>query len=164
MLITLLSDATLLLVNVNFPRQPRGLIWTRASVRQYDGTIVPTQDPLGRELYWFTVTPIEEAEEGTDRWAVEQGWVSLTPLRLDLTDERQLESHARAARSTNPLLSLFLPARHQSRPRNRSVRTRPLPRSRGRRAVQADQVFGESWLALWTLMREGFRMPGRVIR
>ncbi len=31
---TLLSDATLLLVNVNFPRQPRGLIWTRASVRQ----------------------------------------------------------------------------------------------------------------------------------
>ena len=96
---TLLSDATLLLVNVNFPRQPRGLIWTRASVRQYDGTIVPTTDPLGRELYWFTVTPIEEAEEGTDRWAVEQGWVSLTPLRLDLTDERQLE----IARASRPL-------------------------------------------------------------
>ena len=89
----------MLLVNVNFPRQPRGLIWTRASVRQYDGTIVPTKDPLGRELYWFTVTPIEEAEEGTDRWAVEQGWVSLTPLRLDLTDERQLE----IARATRPL-------------------------------------------------------------
>ena len=96
---TLLSDATLLLVNVNFPRQPRGLIWTRASVRQYDGTIVPTKDPLGRELYWFTVTPIEEAEEGTDRWAVEQGWVSLTPLRLDLTDDRQLE----IARASRPL-------------------------------------------------------------
>ena len=96
---TLLTDTTLLLVNVNFPRQPRGLIWTRASVRQYDGTIVPTKDPLGRELYWFTVTPIEEAEEGTDRWAVEQGWVSLTPLRLDLTDERQLE----IARASRPL-------------------------------------------------------------
>ena len=96
---TLLADTTLLLVNVNFPRQPRGLIWTRASVRQYDGTIVPTKDPLGRELYWFTVTPMEEAEEGTDRWAVEQGWVSLTPLRLDLTDERQLE----IARATRPL-------------------------------------------------------------
>jgi 5'-nucleotidase len=96
---TLLSDATLSLVNVNFPRQPRGLIWTRASIRQYDGKIVPTTDPLGRELYWFTVTPIEEAEEGTDRWAVEQGWVSLTPLRLDLTDERQLE----IARASRPL-------------------------------------------------------------
>jgi hypothetical protein len=34
--------------------------------------------------------PIEGAEEGTDRWAVEQSWISLTPLRLDLTDEPQL--------------------------------------------------------------------------
>jgi len=75
------------LVNINFPREPRGMIWTRASVRQYDGRIEPTRHPLGRELYWFTVRPLEDAEEGTDRWAVEQGWVSLTPLRLDLTDD-----------------------------------------------------------------------------
>jgi 5'-nucleotidase len=91
---TLLDDSSLRLVNVNFPRNPRGLLWTRASVRQYDGRIVPTTDPLGRELYWFTVTPIESSEEGTDRWAVEQGWTSLTPLRLDLTDEAQL-AHVR---------------------------------------------------------------------
>ena len=84
------SRVALPLVNVNFPRQPRGLVWTRASVRQYDGQIVPTKDPMGRELYWFTVTPLEGAEEGTDRWAVEQGWVSITPLRLDLTDEARL--------------------------------------------------------------------------
>jgi 5'-nucleotidase len=87
---TLIDDAVLPLVNVNFPRDPRGLVWTRASVRRYDGLVVPTTDPQGRELYWFTVTPIEGAEEGTDRWAVEQGWVSLTPLRLDLTDAQQL--------------------------------------------------------------------------
>jgi 5'-nucleotidase len=86
----LLPDPKLTLVNVNFPRKPRGLVWTRTSVRVYDGRIVPTKDPLGRELYWFTVTPIEGAEEGTDRWAVEQNWISLTPLRLDLTDERCL--------------------------------------------------------------------------
>jgi 5'-nucleotidase len=78
------------LVNVNFPRQPRGLVWTRVSVRRYDGRIVPTKDPLGRELFWFTVVPIVGAEEGTDRWAVEQSWISLTPLRLDLTDEEEL--------------------------------------------------------------------------
>ena len=89
-LLTLLPDASLKLVNVNFPRQPRGLVWSRVSVRRYDGRVVPTRDPSGRELFWFTVTPIEGAEEGTDRWAVEQGWVSLTPLRLDLTDEAQL--------------------------------------------------------------------------
>jgi hypothetical protein len=41
-------------------------------------------------LFWFTVVPIEGAEEGTDRWAIEQSWISLTPLRLDLTDEEQL--------------------------------------------------------------------------
>jgi 5'-nucleotidase len=87
---TLLPDRTLGLVNVNFPRQPKGLVWTRVSVRHYDGRIVPTRDPHDRPLFWFTVKPIEETEEGTDRWAVEQNWVSLTPLRIDLTDEAQL--------------------------------------------------------------------------
>jgi 5'-nucleotidase len=92
-----LVDKRVPLVNVNFPRQPRGLVWTRVSVRRYDGRIVPTKDPLGRELFWFTVVPIEGAEEGTDRWAVEQSWISLTPLRLDLTDEQELaKAYARS--------------------------------------------------------------------
>jgi 5'-nucleotidase len=86
----LLPDAKLPLVNVNFPRRPRGLVWTRVSVRRYDGRVVPTTDPGGHDLFWFAISPIEGAEEGTDRWAVEQGWVSLTPLRLDLTDETEL--------------------------------------------------------------------------
>ena len=34
--------------------------------------------------------PLEAPDEGIDRWAVEQGWISLTPLRLDLTDEKAL--------------------------------------------------------------------------
>ncbi len=88
---TLIPETSLKLVNVNIPRTPKGLMWTRASVRKYDGKIVPTTHPLGRELYWYTVTPIEGAEKGTDRWALEQGWVSLTPLRLDLTQEDQLK-------------------------------------------------------------------------
>jgi 5'-nucleotidase len=87
----LLPERGLPLVNVNFPRTPRGLVWTRSSVRRYDGQIVPVKDPSGRDLFWFTVIPIEGAEAGTDRWAVEQGWTSLTPLRLDLTDQRQLD-------------------------------------------------------------------------
>jgi 5'-nucleotidase len=88
---TVLHESSLPLVNINFPRKPRGMVWTRVSVRRYDGRIVPTKDPLGRELYWFTVTPIEGADEGTDRWAVEQGWISITPLTLDLTDEKLLK-------------------------------------------------------------------------
>jgi 5'-nucleotidase len=89
-LATLLPVHELNLVNVNLPREPRGLIWTRVSVRQYDGVIVPTKDPLDRELYWFSVTPLQGAEEGTDRWAIEQNWISMTPLCLDLTDHRLL--------------------------------------------------------------------------
>jgi 5'-nucleotidase len=87
---TLIPAQELNLVNVNLPRAPRGLIWTRVAVQNYDGVIVPTTDPMGRELYWFTVKPLEGADEGTDRWAVEQHWISMTPLCLDLTDRRQL--------------------------------------------------------------------------
>jgi 5'-nucleotidase len=79
------------LVNVNFPLSPQGHSWTRQSVRHYDGKVVPITDPLGRRLYWFTVVPMEETEEGTDRWAVEHGLISMTPLRLDLTDSDALE-------------------------------------------------------------------------
>jgi 5'-nucleotidase len=87
---TLLPDTELSLINVNFPPKPAGIRYTRQSVRHYDGHIVPVKDPFGRELYWFTSVPVEETEEGTDRWAVERGFTSVTPLRLDLTDERAL--------------------------------------------------------------------------
>src|SRR5690554_6912303 len=79
------------LVNVNLPPQPKGIRWARQSVRHYDGLVKPSHDPMGREHFWFTVTPIEETEKDTDRWAMENGMVSLTPLRLDLTDEDELQ-------------------------------------------------------------------------
>jgi 5'-nucleotidase len=87
----LLADPRMSLVNVNFPQQPTGMRWTSVSVRHYDGRVVPTEDPMGRQLHWLSVRPIEEAEEGSDRWAVRQGFVSMTPLRLDLTDHTALE-------------------------------------------------------------------------
>jgi 5'-nucleotidase len=79
------------LVNVNFPANPRGLRWTAQAVDQYNGKVVPDTDPMGREHFWFTVIPLEQLREGTDLWAVEQGYVSLTPLRLDLTDHHELK-------------------------------------------------------------------------
>lgn len=87
----LLQDDRLALYNVNFPPKPKGIMWTRQSVRLYDNRIEPGMDPMGRKHYWFTVIPLEPAEEGTDRWAVENGYVSITPLRLDLTDEAELQ-------------------------------------------------------------------------
>jgi 5'-nucleotidase len=97
----LLPDRELSLVNVNFPDgEPKGLRWTRQSVRHYDGKVVPGVDPMGRKHFWFTVTPVEQTEEGTDRWAVERGYVSMTPLRLDLTNEKELA----AAQARHPLV------------------------------------------------------------
>jgi 5'-nucleotidase len=51
---------------------------------------------MGRPHYWFTVKPIEEVEPGTDRWAMGEGYVSITPLRLDLTDHDALATAAAA--------------------------------------------------------------------
>lgn len=79
------------LFNINFPADPTGISWTRQSVRLYDGVIMPGLDPMGRKQYWFTVVPLEPAEEGTDRWAVENNLVSITPLRLDITDHAMLK-------------------------------------------------------------------------
>lgn len=86
----LLGSTEVNLINVNIPPHPRGIKWTRQSVRQYDGKVMPGTDPRGRKHYWFTVVPLEPAEEGTDRWAVDEGYISMTPLRLDLTDEKEL--------------------------------------------------------------------------
>lgn len=89
----LLEAPDLPLVNVNFPaKSPRGTIWTRQSIRHYDAKVVPGKDPMGRTHYWYTVIPVDSTEEGTDRWAVENGYVSLTPLRLDLTDHPKLDT------------------------------------------------------------------------
>jgi len=90
-LVLLLAHPDIRLANVNIPTAAHGMQWTRQSCRQYDGKVVPATDPMGRKNFWYTVTPITGAEEGTDRWAVANNYVSITPLRLDLTDDRMLE-------------------------------------------------------------------------
>jgi 5'-nucleotidase len=95
----LLTNEQPTLVNVNFPSQPQGVQWTAQAVDHYDGKLVPGEDPMGRKHFWFTVVPIEQLREGTDLWAVNKGYVSLTPLRLDLTDHEALEH----VRDTIPL-------------------------------------------------------------
>ncbi|HKY23625.1 MAG TPA: 5'/3'-nucleotidase SurE [Gaiella sp.] len=98
----LLDETGPRLVNVNFPLEPRGLRWTSQAVDQYDGKVVPGTDPMGREHFWFTVVPLERRAEGTDLWAVEQGYISLTPLRLDLTDQQELQRVADSGGADEP--------------------------------------------------------------
>jgi 5'-nucleotidase len=85
-----LPEDHLRLVNVNFPPRPKGIAWTRQAVEQYDGTVVPGTDPMGRRHFWFTVVPLQDHAPGTDLWAMQQDLVSITPLRLDLTDHGAL--------------------------------------------------------------------------
>lgn len=92
----LLEDRSAMLLNVNLPVEPRGMTWTRQAVRHYDGRIVPDEDPMGRRHYWFTVTAIERTEPGTDLWAMQRGYVSITPLTLDLTQHDELARLRRA--------------------------------------------------------------------
>ena len=80
-----------LLLNVNVPylteSQLRGYRLTRQGLRVYRDQLVPRQDPRGRPYYWIGGEPPTGVhEEGTDFGMLEAGYVSITPLHLDLTD------------------------------------------------------------------------------
>jgi hypothetical protein len=72
------------------------------------------------------VVPLEGAEEGTDRWAVEQGWISLTPLRLDLTDDQKLEE-VRAERPLDESVALAISPPKSSPEAEQAVRREEAP-------------------------------------
>jgi 5'-nucleotidase len=86
----IVGERELQLVNVNLPFEPRGLRFTRQSVRHYDGAVIAGKHPHGRPIYWIVAQPLEDLEEDTDRYAVQRGYASITPLRLDLTDHAAL--------------------------------------------------------------------------
>jgi 5'-nucleotidase len=88
---TLITGDQPRLVNVNLPKNPTGLRWTHQSVRHYNGKVVEGQDPNGRKHFWFSATPLTNPDEGSDRWAMDHDLVSLTPLRLSITDETWLQ-------------------------------------------------------------------------
>ncbi|NEX62608.1 5'/3'-nucleotidase SurE [Noviherbaspirillum galbum] len=84
------------LVNVNIPNLPydqiKGRVPTRLGKRHESEPVIRTQDPHGREIYWIgPAGRAKDAGEGTDFHAVAQGFVSVTPLQIDLTHARQLE-------------------------------------------------------------------------
>jgi len=84
------------LLNVNVPDVPEdkiaGMLITRQGLRIYRDELVHRFDPRNRPYYWISGEPLAgEFEEGTDEWAVENNYVSVTPLQLDLTAHGLLE-------------------------------------------------------------------------
>ena len=79
-------------INVNFPALPadkvRGIRVVRQGFHDYDrGSLVQGTDPRGRPYYWFGLQDAEHTlDHGTDLEAVEDGYIAITPLQLDLTN------------------------------------------------------------------------------
>lgn len=76
-----------IVLNVNFPLGPfKGVRATRLGRRVYSEGVIERLDPRGRKYYWIGgEAPTWHSEEGTDFDAVQNGYVSITPLHLDLT-------------------------------------------------------------------------------
>jgi 5'-nucleotidase len=83
-----------IVLNVNVPAPPlRGVRITRMGKRVYRDELVVRHDPRGRPSYWIGgEQPSGIPDEGTDIWATHNGYVSVTPLQLDLTAHNWLSS------------------------------------------------------------------------
>ena len=77
-------------ININVPDLPlseiKGMKVTRLGHRQKSDNPVVMRNPRGKECYWIsTAGDVADAGEGTDFHAVEHGFVSITPIQMDMT-------------------------------------------------------------------------------
>jgi 5'-nucleotidase len=86
-------------LNVNVPnlndKDLRGVRVTRLGRRTYRDDVVQLSDPVGEACYKIGGEPVCELEEGTDVQATAEGYISVTPVSLDLTDHVYLEEMCR---------------------------------------------------------------------
>ena len=85
------------MININVPYLPdseiKGIRITRQGLRVYLDQLDQRQDPRGNSYYWIGGdTPTGVQEEGTDFGAIKSGYVSVTPLQLDLTAYEQIKA------------------------------------------------------------------------
>jgi 5'-nucleotidase len=94
------------ILNVNVPDLPlsalRGFQVTRLGTRHIAEPTIKTADPRGRKIFWIGQPgPEADAGPGTDFHAVNSGYVSITPLQLDLTHYKVFEQLSGWVRSIN---------------------------------------------------------------
>ncbi len=85
------------LLNVNVPNRPfaelKGYRATRLGHRVYRDVLIERNDPRGTPYYWIGGDPPTGIEEsGTDLAALTDGYVSITPLHMDMTQHRFLDT------------------------------------------------------------------------
>ncbi len=86
------------LVNVNIPafkpQDIKGIRITRLGVRNYDNLFEERKDPRGNSYYWMGGGVVRDMQPlDSDVAAVEEGYISITPINLDLTDYRLMEEY-----------------------------------------------------------------------
>lgn len=84
------------ILNINIPDVPfaelKGIQVTRLGTRHKAEPTIKAVDPRGRKIYWIGAPGLEQdAGPGTDFYAVNSGYVSITPLQLDLTHYKVLD-------------------------------------------------------------------------
>ena len=85
------------LLNVNLPNLPhdeiKGVQVTTLGKRIYEDQLIKREDPRGKTYYWIGGSIIRsEGDKGTDVAAVADGYVSVTPIHMDMTNHRLLET------------------------------------------------------------------------
>jgi 5'-nucleotidase len=88
-------DQTLL--NINLPKIPasdvRGIQVTKLGSRFFSESLTRMKDPWGREIFWMGGGPLTwSGNENSDHLAVAEGYISVTPLHMDLTNYSILET------------------------------------------------------------------------
>ena len=89
-----LPEGVVLNVNVPYLKEAelKGYMITRQGLRVYRDALDQRLDPRGRPYYWIGgEAPTGIAEEGTDFGALKEGYVSITPLQLDLTHYKAMD-------------------------------------------------------------------------
>ena len=85
------------LININFPPLPadevKGIRVCRQGLRDYGRLrIVQRTDPRGYDYYWFGLGPmVQTPGHSTDLEAIAEGYVTVTPLHLDLTHDPSID-------------------------------------------------------------------------
>jgi 5'-nucleotidase len=88
-------ESTLLSVNLPPLRgdEIKGVRLTRLGRRVYSNSLVPMKDPWGREIYWVGGgSATWQGSEDSDFRAIQEGYISVTPLHLDLTHRDMLDT------------------------------------------------------------------------
>jgi 5'-nucleotidase len=87
------------MLNVNLPAIPaseiKGAKLTRLGRRVFSDSLTPMKDPWGRDIFWIGGGSVAwSGSEDSDFRAVKDGYISVTPLHLDLTSRDRLEDAA----------------------------------------------------------------------